>query len=77
MVTYLITGCSRGLGLALATKLARILENKVFATSRGDPILALEELLEDSQGRVSHVQLDVTSRSVVEKAEKEIAESMC
>lgn len=72
-VTFLITGCSRGLGLALATELSKT-GNFVFATSRGSPSPSLNALIESSQGRVKHVKLDTTSRSSAEQAEKEIVE---
>jgi len=69
--TYLITGCSRGLGLALATELSKT-GNFVFATSRGDPTPALKELIEGPNGQVKHVKLDVTNRASVGEAEKQI-----
>ncbi|RDL33851.1 NAD(P)-binding Rossmann-fold containing protein [Venustampulla echinocandica] len=70
--TFLITGCSRGLGLALATELSKK-GHTVFATARDDPAPPLNELIENSQGLVKYVKLDVESRSSVEEAEAKVA----
>jgi NAD(P)-dependent dehydrogenase (short-subunit alcohol dehydrogenase family) len=73
MATCLITGCSRGLGLALATGLAKVPGNKIFATSHGEAPSALNALIESSHGGVTYAKLDVTSRSSTQEAEKQIA----
>ncbi|KAL4945721.1 hypothetical protein BDV06DRAFT_229930 [Aspergillus oleicola] len=61
MASYLITGASRGLGLALATELsgcARSEVGLVFATSRQKDPAGLRSLSEKSSGRVVPVELD-------------------
>ncbi|EPE34734.1 NAD(P)-binding Rossmann-fold containing protein [Glarea lozoyensis ATCC 20868] len=73
MATYIITGCSHGLGLALTAELAKTPANIVFATSRGNPTPALNEVMTTSQGRVKHVKLDITSPPSLEEAESKIA----
>lgn len=74
MASFLITGASRGFGLALAHELAALPASdvsKVFATAREDvPVLA--ELVKMSPGRVVFVQLDVTNEASVEKAAAEV-----
>ncbi|KAJ8064647.1 hypothetical protein OCU04_006970 [Sclerotinia nivalis] len=72
VTTILITGCSRGLGLAMATEFSKA-GNFVFATSRGNPTPALQKLIDLSQDKVKHVKLDTTSRPSVEEAETQIA----
>ncbi|TGO30952.1 hypothetical protein BPAE_0002g00430 [Botrytis paeoniae] len=47
VVTILITGCSRGLGLALAAEFSKA-GHLVFATARGNPTPALKELIKSS-----------------------------
>jgi len=62
MSSYLITGCSRGLGLALAAKLATFAASEVsvvFATARNESP-ELKKLAASSSGRVLFVKLDVT-----------------
>ena len=69
MASYLITGASRGFGLALARQLASLPASdvsKVFATARGDTP-ALEELAKKSPGRVVVVKLDVTNEASISK----------
>ena len=63
MATYLITGCSRGLGLAMAKQLASAPPSqvaKIFATSRSDSA-ELQSLVSSSSGRVVQVKLDAAS----------------
>jgi len=72
--TYFITGCSRGLGLALAVELSKR-GDFVFATARGDPTPALQELVSNSSGRVEYLKLDVTNRSNAEEAAKHVEAS--
>lgn len=74
MASYLITGASRGFGLALAQQLASLPASdvaKIFATARGDAP-ALEELVKKSPGRVIYVQLDVTSEASIKQAAAEV-----
>lgn len=74
MASYLITGASRGFGLALARQLASYPASdvsKVFATARGD-VPALEELAKKSPGRVVVVKLDVTNEASIKQAVAEV-----
>ncbi|KAM0088698.1 hypothetical protein ACP6JD_007957 [Aspergillus fumigatus] len=69
MSTYLITGASRGLGLALAHHLANLPGSSVgtiFATSRSEHP-NLQELSQQSD-RVKWVQCDVTDSASVHDA---------
>jgi len=47
----------------------------VFATARGDPTPALQELVSNSSGRVEYLKLDVTNRSNAEEAAKHVEAS--
>lgn len=73
MATYLITGSSRGLGLALVSRLASLPQSEVsavFATARQDNSPRLRELVDSSSSRVGFVPLDVTDeRSATEAVE--------
>ncbi|KAL8881512.1 MAG: hypothetical protein Q9198_001294 [Flavoplaca austrocitrina] len=74
MASYLITGASRGLGLALVHELAALPASdvtKIFATARAD-VPALQELAKKSSGRVVFVQLDVTNEASVKQAAVEV-----
>ena len=71
MAAYLITGCSRGLGLTLTTHLARLPASKakvIFATVRADPTPALKSLVDSSSGRVVPVFLDASEPKSVKAA---------
>ena len=74
MATYLITGSSRGLGLAMVSRLASLPQNEVstiFATARQDNSTRLRELVDHSSGRVRYLPLDVTDKnSVIEAASR-------
>lgn len=64
MAVYVITGCSRGLGLELARQLAAEPPGKiktVVATARGQASKGLQEVIDKSDGRVLFVPLDITS----------------
>ncbi|KAL8629843.1 hypothetical protein Q9189_004452 [Teloschistes chrysophthalmus] len=78
MASYLITGASRGFGLALAQQLAALPAShvsKIFATARGDAP-ALKELVQKSPNRVVFVELDVTSEKSIEKAADEVEKNL-
>ncbi|CAG8891919.1 unnamed protein product [Penicillium egyptiacum] len=71
MASYLVTGCSRGLGLALITRLAKLPKTEVgtiIATARQDNSGRLKEIATASSGRVQIVKLDVTNESSVKEA---------
>ena len=74
MASYLITGASRGFGLALVRQLISLPGSevtRVFATARGDAP-ELEELAEKSSGRIMIVNLDVTDEASIKQAAAEI-----
>ncbi|KAL9016422.1 MAG: hypothetical protein Q9185_006227 [Variospora sp. 1 TL-2023] len=78
MSSYLITGASRGFGLALVRQLASLPASeatKIFATARGDAP-ALEELANKSPGRIILVQLDVTNEASIKQAAAEVDENL-
>ncbi|KAL8832928.1 MAG: hypothetical protein Q9170_004656 [Blastenia crenularia] len=71
MATYLITGCSRGLGLELVSQLAATPAGQtrlILATSRNKPSAKLQELIDASHGRVSFVALDTTDQKSIKNA---------
>ena len=78
MSSYLITGCSRGLGLELVKQLLRAPASSVstiIATSRSpSPPAALEEQIKASYGRAHHVQLDVVDKSSIQSAFQNISQ---
>ncbi|KAI4148537.1 MAG: hypothetical protein LQ340_005053 [Diploschistes diacapsis] len=72
MSTYLITGCSRGLGLALVKELVHSPSSSlglVLATARSpQPPPALAEQIEASNGRAHYISLDVLSEASISAA---------
>ena len=77
MAVFLITGCSRGLGLELATKLAASPKDEVktiIATARDNTSTALRQLIDNSDGRVRFEKLDVTSQSSAKEAAASVAD---
>ncbi|CAO1604790.1 hypothetical protein XANCAGTX0491_008331 [Xanthoria calcicola] len=78
MASYLITGASRGFGLALTHQLASLPASdvtQIFTTARGDAP-ALEELARNSSGRVVVVKLDVTNEASIKQAAAEVEASL-
>lgn len=75
MASYLVTGASRGLGLALVERLVSLPKAEVqtvFATSRQDNSSRLRELVTSSSGRVEFVQLDVTDETSITQAARTV-----
>ncbi|CAG8181108.1 unnamed protein product [Penicillium salamii] len=71
MASYLVTGCSRGLGLALIARLTTFPKTEVgtiIATARRDDSPRLKEVVKASSGRVQLINLDVTNPESVNKA---------
>lgn len=73
MSTILITGCKRGLGLALAKHLATATStdriSKILVTSRGGTSAELQSVIDASGGRVVNVPCEPTQqKSVMEMA---------
>ncbi|KAF4540697.1 Short chain oxidoreductase protein [Lasiodiplodia theobromae] len=76
--TYLVTGSSRGIGLAIVTALAAkpaTEVSKVFASARTETD-SLKQLIAKSGGRVEWVALDVTSQESAKSAANKVAESL-
>jgi NAD(P)-dependent dehydrogenase (short-subunit alcohol dehydrogenase family) len=74
MANYLITGSSRGLGLALATELCTLPPSTIgliFATARSSTP-SLQALIGNSNGRVVFVELDATNEASVNDAIKHV-----
>ncbi|KAL1620767.1 hypothetical protein SLS56_009537 [Neofusicoccum ribis] len=78
MASYLITGSSRGIGLAVAALLASKPSSevsKVFASARSNTD-SLREIIAEYAGRVEYVQLDVTSEESVKEAARQVEKSL-
>ena len=74
MATYLITGCSRGLGLALTSLLAAESPekvSKVFATARHESE-GLKKAIAAAPDRIQYVQLDVVSQDSIKNAASKV-----
>lgn len=74
MASYLITGCSRGVGLATASYLASFPKDDVsiiFATARSHSA-ALDKLVQDSAGRVIFLEIETTNKTSVSAAAAEV-----
>ena len=80
MASYLITGCSRGLGLELVKQLISTSSSSVgtiFATARSpSPSAALQDSISSSDGRVHFVQLDVTDDGSIATATKHVTQQL-
>lgn len=78
MASYLITGASRGIGLALAGILADkpVSEVSIVYAAARTETTALKELIAKSGGRVELVSIDVTSKESVEKAASQVELSL-
>ncbi|KAJ5281984.1 hypothetical protein N7478_007356 [Penicillium angulare] len=75
MASYLVTGASRGLGLALVTRLAALPTTevgKIIATARSDNSPKLKELIDTSSGRVELVKLNVSDQKSVSEVAGEV-----
>ncbi|KAI2620855.1 short chain dehydrogenase reductase [Xylaria nigripes] len=74
MASFLVTGASRGLGLALVRELIALPSSKVgtiIATARGDsPVLS--EFAQKSVDRVHVVSLDITDQKSIKTAAAEV-----
>ncbi|KAH6960293.1 dehydrogenase [Fusarium avenaceum] len=78
MSSYLITGCSRGIGLALAGLLASKPTSevgKIFAGARNETD-ALKKLIAESNGRVEFVPIEVTSEQSVKQASETVKKAL-
>lgn len=78
MVTYLITGTSRGLGLELTTQLAALPSSQVstiFASSRNESP-ALTSLISKFPRRVIFIKLDAEDKSSIAAAVLEVSQHL-
>ncbi|EFR02110.1 short-chain dehydrogenase/reductase SDR [Nannizzia gypsea CBS 118893] len=78
MASYLVTGTSRGIGLALVKDLVAKPASEVsivFAAARTKTD-ALKELIENSAGRIEFVSIDVTSVEKVKKAADQVEKAL-
>lgn len=74
MASYLVTGSSRGLGLAMVAHLANSSPSYarvIFATARSETS-DLKELVEKFSGRVVYIEMDTTNQASVDKAVKAV-----
>lgn len=74
MASYLVSGSSRGLGLAMIAHLANSSPSDarvIFATARSETP-DLKELIEKSSGRVVYTEMDTTDQASVDKAVKAV-----
>lgn len=70
MASYLVSGSSRGLGLAMVAHLANSSPSDarvIFATARSETP-DLKELIEKPSGRVVYIEMDTTDQTSVDKA---------
>ena len=75
MTSYLITGCSRGLGLELTKLLSSQSDVIIFATARSlTP--ALQSVVNSSNGRVHFIALDVTNGESLAAAVVEVTQKL-
>ncbi|GFF44564.1 hypothetical protein IFM51744_05849 [Aspergillus udagawae] len=69
MRSYLVTGCSRGIGLELTRQLANSEDDAlIFASARSRSNLKFQELLGQHQERIVYVPLDVTDQVSIKNA---------
>ena len=73
METYLITGCSRGLGLAMTSHLLSLPSppSTIFATARSESP-ALKEVISKSSGRAIYIPLETTNEASIKNAVTEV-----
>lgn len=79
MSTYAITGTSKGLGLELTKHLLDLPSTQIahiFALSRGAPTEALTTLIQNSNGRVTHVKCAVDSDESVQQAAADVEKAL-
>ena len=75
MASFLVTGASRGLGLALVSRLVTMPLAEVgtiIATARSDNSPRLDEIAKTSSGRVEIVKLDVSDQRSAQEAAREV-----
>jgi NAD(P)-dependent dehydrogenase (short-subunit alcohol dehydrogenase family) len=68
MVTYLITGCSRGLGLELTKQFVATLSENIISAAARSKTAVLNPVIEYSPGQVRFIPLKVTRHDSVSSA---------
>lgn len=79
MSSYLVTGANRGIGFELIKQLTAFPPSQVstvFAAIRSDAPSQLQELIDNSAGRVVAVKVQVTDRSSIDQAAKVIEDHL-
>jgi NAD(P)-dependent dehydrogenase (short-subunit alcohol dehydrogenase family) len=74
MASYLITGCARGLGLAMAEHLVTFPSSeidRIFAIAHGEST-ALKALIQSSAGKVQFIRMDTSKEPSVKAAVAEV-----
>jgi NAD(P)-dependent dehydrogenase (short-subunit alcohol dehydrogenase family) len=78
MASFLVTGASRGLGLAFVQRLSALPVSEVgtvFATARSQSP-ELEELAKQSAGRVIVIKLEVTDETSIKQAATKVGDKL-
>ena len=76
MASYLITGTSRGLGLAMAAYLANSSDASIIFAAARSQTSHLKELVGQSSGKVVYVEMDTTEQASVDKAVVAVRDSL-
>ena len=80
MTSYLVTGCSRGLGVQLIKQLASLSSTKtIFSTTRSDtPPPALASVIKEAPSKVTikHLQLDVDDTASINMAVTQVQQTL-
>lgn len=77
MISYLITGSSRGIGLELARQLVESnAEITIFAAARSTTTAGFQQLLERHPTQIIHVPLEVTSEDSIKAAVSLVASKL-
>ena len=73
MLTFLVTGASRGIGMGLVKHLLKLPRSRVIATCRGSTDV-FHDLIEEYKDRIIVSMLDVTSEWGYEVLKAQLAE---
>ncbi|KAI6369738.1 hypothetical protein MCOR25_004367 [Pyricularia grisea] len=79
MSTYLVTGASRGLGLAFVRKLQEQPPSEVsivFGTVRAEPSRELQQLADSSQGRLVIIHMTLTEKESIAKGIEQVKKKL-
>ena len=79
MASYLVTGTGRGIGLEIVKQLSSLPHSQVstiFATTRSTPSVTLQSLIDQSNGRVVHVPVQITEKTSIEEAVAKVSDKL-